>query len=539
MSPLILLAVLVSWPLRIAVLGDRTGSPDDVEFEATVAAIEAMSPDVILTVGDFVEGYGDAATALEDWSTVRPFLDRLEQTAPVIWTPGNNDIWDGGTLDMWMDQVGTQPSGIQRAGGVDFLVWDTSMFDRLDEDRLSELEALAGELDPGSPWILVTHKPMWFMTGQDSTVIGEFYELMDRVSPLAVVAGHIHIYAADRRDGVLYVSAGPSGTHVPEPDTEQGRFTQFGWMTVYPDSVAYAVIDSRGVYTEDLNTGSEQLESWLYRSAMISCRPLDEAAESAVLTLDPVEDRDRTITITVDPGCWGLSPDSLEAVLGSESVDIAFALDHDSGFYPLPVLSVSLGYGDRDKHLEFDYTWPARRSMQAAFGFPVIDGTAGDTEYPLGWQSDFADLSGAPAGEAQVRFAAMASAETLSLFAEMHCPADGQAEGNGDCLGLIVESSGWFYWLKACRNGEVSATRIDDDGVMRDWSDGFTAAVSETDYGWSAEVGLDRRATSLDGDRVSAHVYRVYGQEASTWAWPLDWNRRTMGEILLGQATTR
>jgi Icc-related predicted phosphoesterase len=539
MNPTILLAVLVSWPLRIAVLGDRTGSPDDAEFEATVAAIEAMSPDVVLTVGDFVEGYGDAATALEDWATVRPFLERLESTAPVIWTPGNNDIWDGETMDMWMDQVGTEPSGMQRAGGVDFLVWDTSMSDCLDENMLSGLETLIGDLHPGSPWILVTHRPIWFMADQDSTVTGEFYELMDRVSPLAVVAGHIHVYASERRDGILYVSAGPSGTHVSDPDVDEGRFTQLGWMTVYPDSAAYAVIDSRGVYPGDLNTGSEQLTSWLYRSAMISCRPLDEAAESAVLTLDPVEGVDRTVAISVDPGCWRLSPDSLAVELGSESVEIAFELGHGSGFYPLPVLSVSLSYGDREKSLEFDYTWPARRSTEASFGFPVIDGSIGDTEYPLGWQSDFADLSGAPAGEAQVRFAAMASAEALSLFAEMPCPADGQAGDDGDYLGLIVDSSGGFYWLKTYRNGEVSSTRIDDDGIMREWSEGYTIAVSETDSGWSAEVALDRRATSLEGDRVGVHVYRVRGQDIGTWAWPLDWNRRTMGEILLGQATTR
>ena len=66
MTPVILLSVLVSWPVRVAVLGDRTGTPDDAEHAIAVEAAASLSPDIVLTVGDFVEGYGEASTALED-----------------------------------------------------------------------------------------------------------------------------------------------------------------------------------------------------------------------------------------------------------------------------------------------------------------------------------------------------------------------------------------------------------------------------------------------------------------------------------------
>ncbi|MEN8207728.1 MAG: hypothetical protein ABFR50_00605, partial [Candidatus Fermentibacteria bacterium] len=73
----VLLILLASFPVRIAVLGDRTGSPDDAEFEIAVNAILEMSPDIILSVGDFVEGDGDVETAVEDWENILPLLRKL------------------------------------------------------------------------------------------------------------------------------------------------------------------------------------------------------------------------------------------------------------------------------------------------------------------------------------------------------------------------------------------------------------------------------------------------------------------------------
>ena len=170
---------------------------------------------------------------------------------------------------------------------------------------------------------------------------------------------------------------------------------------------------------------------------------------------------------------------------------------------------------------------------------PGLLGRAGEGEYSAPWQSGFADLSGAASDEARVRFAVMASAEALTIYAEMPCVPDDQDEDTADFLGLVVESTGSIYWLKAYRTGEVSATIIDDDGVYREWNSGYRTATSVTDSGWTIEVSLDRGTMSLDGDRVSAHVYRVHGQDVSTWAWPLDLNRYTMGVIDLSQATTR
>ena len=79
-----LLILSVSFPVRIAVLGDRTGRPDDAEFEIAVSAIIEMSPDIVLSVGDFVEGNGDVETLVEDWENMLPVLQRLTNVFPFV-----------------------------------------------------------------------------------------------------------------------------------------------------------------------------------------------------------------------------------------------------------------------------------------------------------------------------------------------------------------------------------------------------------------------------------------------------------------------
>ncbi|MCK5064636.1 MAG: metallophosphoesterase, partial [Candidatus Fermentibacteraceae bacterium] len=296
----VLLILLASFPVRIAVFGDRTGSPDDVEFEIAINAIVEMSPDIVLSVGDFVEGNGDVETAREDWDNILPILERLTLRFPFVYTPGNNDIWNDQTENYWREYTSTEPYRTEEIYGITFVVWDTSRDDHLSMDDLDTIKSLMEEINTDNPWILVTHKPFWFMSYEDSAVVSDFKKLMTESGPLAVVGGHIHRFAADRDDGVLYISAGPSGSAIWEPDPEHGRFTQFGWMTIWPDSAAYAVVDARGIYSETINTGEEMNLFYLYRNEMFAGRQLEMELESAVLTLRPVEDRTRTVRLSID-----------------------------------------------------------------------------------------------------------------------------------------------------------------------------------------------------------------------------------------------
>jgi hypothetical protein len=101
----------------------------------------------------------------------------------------------------------------------------------------------------------------------------------------------------------------------------------------------------------------------------------------------------------------------------------------------------------------------------------------------------------------------------------------------------VIESHGTFYWLKVWRNGDTSSRIITPDWEFEEWSGGYETSTRESATGWHFEVRFDREELTLDGDGAGAHVYGVHDQGCSTWAWPLEFDRSTMGELRFEQVT--
>ncbi len=525
-----LLVLLVSFPVRIAVLGDRTGSPDDTEFEIAVSAIVEMSPDIVLSVGDFVEGNGDVETAVEDWENILPLLQRLTTVFPFVYTPGNNDIWNEETAEYWRQYTGTEPSRTEEILGITFVVWDSSIENEFTEENLETVKDLIDGINTDDPWIFVTHKPFWFMAYQDSALVSDFKDIMEESGPLAVIGGHIHLFAAERENGILYLSVGPSGSAVPEPDPETGNFTQLGWMTVWPDSVAFAAVDARGVYSETINTGEEMNLAYLYEEQLIRARPLEQELESAVMTLVPVENKPRMVILSIDPGTWNLNPETLDVEMNDQPVDLVFTQSPGGSPYPSPVVTVSLEYGSRDKELQFDYSWQVLRIINAFHSEIVLDGEKGEGEYREPFHTNFADFSGQPAPIPETTFAAATDREKLFIFMEMvDCPVESEDYG-GFIFNSLDDS---VLWLKVFRDGSSEALVFTSDGELIDWEDGHSAVVNVAEDSWGIELAVDITLLELEDDHASVHVYRSAGDDFGTWVYPIDFYPSSMGKIWL------
>ncbi|MCK5115284.1 MAG: metallophosphoesterase [Candidatus Aegiribacteria sp.] len=525
-----LLILSVSFPVRIAVLGDRTGRPDDAEFEIAVSAIIEMSPDIVLSVGDFVEGNGDVETLVEDWENMLPVLQRLTNVFPFVYTPGNNDIWNEETAELWRQYTGTEPSRIEDILGITFVVWNSSMESEFTAENLETINDLVDGIDTDNPWIFVTHKPFWFMAWQDSAAVSEFKGKMEETGPLAVVGGHIHLLAAQRENGILYISAGSSGSAVPEPEPERGYFTQLGWMTVWHDSVAFAVVDARGIYSENINTGEEMNLAYLYEEQLISARPLEQELESAILTLTPQENRPRRVTLDINPGTWNLRPGTLEIEIYEEPVELVFTQSPEGSPYPSPAITVILEYGSRDKQLQFDYSWQVLRTAEAFYSEPVLDGEGSDGEYRVPFHTNFADLSGQPTPLPETVFAAATDEERLFIIMKMvDCTEETEEYG-----GFIFNSlDGSILWLKVFRDGSSEALIFTSEGELIDWEDGFDTVVNVEDGRWCLELAVDIDLLYLVDDFASVHMYRSAGEDFGTWVYPIDFDPSSMGKIWL------
>ncbi|MBD3277740.1 MAG: hypothetical protein GF388_05520 [Candidatus Aegiribacteria sp.] len=525
----LLLAILVSFPVRVAVLGDRTGGPDDVEFEIAVNAIVEMCPDVVLSVGDFVEGNGDVDTAVEDWERVMPVLERLTGRFPFVFTPGNNDIWNDETEEYWSEYTGTSPSRVEEAAGVHFAVWDSSIGGTLTASDLQSIRELVTEVD-GEPWIFVTHKPFWFMAYQDSAVIEEFRDLMEEHRPLAVVGGHIHLMAAERENGILYISAGPSGSSVPDPDPDTGDFTQLGWLTVWEDSAAFAALDARGVYPETLNTGEEMNLAYLYRQHLIRARPVEQELESSTVTLMPVEERQRTVHLEVESGSWDFQPESLQVELDEEPVELVFSQNPSGSPYPSPVINVSVSYGERDKELHFSYPLQVHRIANAFATETEIDGGRGPEEYRGGVHSDFADFSGDSADIPETGFQAASDGSRLQLFMQMEDVLEGDEDYAGFIFALPEDQ---FLWIKAHSDGSADQQRVLSSGELEEARNAAQVIIQNGEGVWSVELAVDTRMLELLDGHAGVHVYRSTGNDFGTWVYPIRFDRNSMGSIWL------
>lgn len=525
----ILLAILVSFPVRVAVLGDRTGGPDDAEFQIAVNAIIEMCPDAVLSVGDFVEGNGDVDTAVEDWERVMPVLSRLTERFPFVFTPGNNDIWNDETEEYWREYTGTSPSRVEEAAGIHFAVWDSSIGTTLSASDLESIRELVEEVG-GDPWIFVTHKPFWFMAYQDSAVIEDFRELMAEHRPLAVVGGHIHLLAAERENGILYISAGPSGSSVPEPDPGMGDFTQLGWLTVWEDSAAFAALDARGVYPETLNTGEEMNLAYLYRQQLIRARPVEQELESAAVTLIPLEDRRRTVLLEVESGSWSFHPESVLVELDENPVELVFSQNPSGSPYPSPVINVSLEYGARNKELRFTHPLQVHRIANAFSGETEIDGVRGPEEYRSGFHSDFADFSGNASTIPETAFQAASDRNRLQLFMRMGHIREGDEDYAGFIFALPEEE---FLWIKAHSDGTVDQQRVLSTGELEEARNAAQVIIQNEEEGWSVELAVDRRTLELEDGHAAVHVYRSAGSDFGTWVYPIRFDRGSMGSIWL------
>ncbi len=90
---------------RFVVLGDRTGGHIPGEWEAAVAEANLLKPDLVLCVGDLIEGYSTNVVALNRmWDEFDSLTAKLD--APFYMVAGNHDIGNEVMRREWLRRYG-------------------------------------------------------------------------------------------------------------------------------------------------------------------------------------------------------------------------------------------------------------------------------------------------------------------------------------------------------------------------------------------------------------------------------------------------
>ncbi|WP_439101381.1 metallophosphoesterase family protein [Congregibacter sp.] len=260
--------------VRFAVFSDLTGGEREDVFKVAVAQMNLLRPELIVNVGDLIEGSEKKAEIDTQWKS---FDERANQAdAPVFYTGGNHDLLDGVLREAWEARNGPRYYHV-RYRDVLFLILDTEdhTLERLNEIAQLRLDAI--EVAKQSGWDAFAKTPYANLpedeTGKISTAQANYmrnaieanedvrwtFLLMHKAPwanddmaswqsieealgerPYTVFHGHRHNYKLETRKGRDYIRLATTG----------GVFLPDAGLSM--DQVVWVTVDNAGAHIANL-----------------------------------------------------------------------------------------------------------------------------------------------------------------------------------------------------------------------------------------------------------------------------------------------
>jgi hypothetical protein len=551
---------------RLAVLSDRTGGHTPGIYPRVIEEINLLHPDIVVTVGDQIEGYGeDYDRSAAEWDSVLTLLGALE--APVYLTPGNHDIWDDTSEAMFTEKTKFKPYYSFDYKNTHFVVLDVSRIessaDFPDEQRTWLVEDLGRHRDAEHTFVFY-HKPFWEQTlprGESDPMHDIFVEHgVD-----AVFNGHYHEYFAGDYDGVAYTTMGSSGAsidqEVPQPDL-RGTYFQFGWVTVTPSGHEPAVVALDGVrprasVTVALRDEIRRVENELVSLSKMYASEGGAPETPVTATIENVSPGTLDDTVTWEaPNGWSIEPrEAPVAIPPGATHEIEFVLSRTGPLYPVPTMALRYPLSNGRS---IDVAIPVRvtRTAQAAAfaSRPRIDGNPsepcwaaaapvselytgygysdvdGETEFSFGHDDENLYISAVCDDAAMNDLAADVTERDGAVYAE-------------DCVGFFFQPDPdemLVYQIYVNPRGTVFDQRISFDENMwytadREWDGEYEVATSQGDDLWSIEIAvpLAQFGPAAVGGRWGLNFRRKQARAGASadWQVPIDYDPRTFGEL--------
>lgn len=264
-----------------ALFSDLTGGEREGVFDVAIAQLRLLRPDLIVNVGDLIEG-GDVES--EDLNRQWDVFDQRagRARAPVFYVGGNHDLTGNELRQIWDERYGSKyyyfiyksvlflvldtednPPDFQRyiheirlkAIEVDNTQgWEAFMateYGQLEERKSGRIGAeQAGyfrqviKQHPEVRWTFVLmHKPAWERPGEEN-----FSSIEKALAgrPYTVFHGHVHSYRHEQRHGRDYIRLGTTGgAHAPGNPMAMDHVSL---VTVSEDGVDIANLRMSGIF---------------------------------------------------------------------------------------------------------------------------------------------------------------------------------------------------------------------------------------------------------------------------------------------------
>ena len=360
------------------IFGDRTGGPDE-GIQVLIDAVDdtnLLDPDLVMTVGDLVQGYNNAEQWLAQTAEFRQVMSKLRMP----WFPvaGNHDIYWRGANRPTNEHEGRFEEHFgplwyafdhkdcrfiilytdEPAPGTDKRAYTQPECQKISEEQFGWLKsALEGAQDARHIFVFA-HHPRWLKDrykGSDWDRVHEILAANGNVR--AVFAGHIHRMRYDgKRDGIDYYTLAATGGRLEFDLLGAGYLHEFHVVTVRPDDITIATLPVGAVIDPQQITGqvSEDVDRLVEKFKPKNIGGLKFTPEGGVLgTLrcsltNPVN---RPIEVTVSASgdeSWTFTPDHTHATLAAKETrtfELHARRRTDLGTSPqLPLLAVDCDY---------------------------------------------------------------------------------------------------------------------------------------------------------------------------------------------------
>ncbi|MCC7011624.1 MAG: metallophosphoesterase [Planctomycetes bacterium] len=279
-------ALALAQSYTFAVVGHTRGGPGNgtlpmERYDELVREVRRCKPAFVVLTGDLVYGDFEArevdrAAVESDWDAVDRVFARFE--CPVHRVPGNHDLWDPTTRDLWTERYGELQKSFDYEGSKFLLLnscWTPAPGEtgqcpprfirgvQLDDSRVRFVEGeIEGARDAAHVFAFLGHVLWW---DDEASWWSDVHPLLSQVPTRAVFSGDLGPwkFSHQQRDGIHYIQSAVEFT-VP-PTVMQRNRESIRSISEQLDNFALVTVDGDAVRIEIRTLGA--LESGRFTPA--------------------------------------------------------------------------------------------------------------------------------------------------------------------------------------------------------------------------------------------------------------------------------
>lgn len=524
---------------RFATIGDLTGGYRWGVFPDIARKIDWLRPDLVMSVGDLIEGYTeDQAQIQEWWDQFSGWINTF--AAPFFYVPGNHDLSNALMIQIWEERLGrTYYSFVHE--GVTFLVLNSEdgAPGRISPQQVAYVEEILADTPEDQQVLVFLHKPLW--RSEEPGFLAIEHLLAGR--PYTVFAGHWHRYLSTQRRGRPYYLLATCGGGSRLRGAAFGEFDHLAWVTVYPDTLIMAQIETSGIWPDTVLTGSreKQVGAFLRATESLYHRPLFPVAgrmkAKTIWSMPNPGDHELRVQAYVrQHETLRVSPGSMDTLIpAGDTLHLPVQLERRDG-QPWPSVDQPLQWtvtftetGPTDKRsITRSYRMPCLRYAlcRQAAARPKVDGRAEEWSLPPGRvPAERAYYAWTWTGPDDLRLTAQTLYYEDSLYLALRVWDDDHYH---DAYRNSWEQDGAAFVLQF--PGEPLMTLgfevTQDQDILIDREQflpaGYSLAATRTEDGFFAEVGLPLPTAATDTFVLNWMVYD-HDQGEDPWKGTKAW----------------